>query len=535
MEEKTQDTPFDQRQILQIVNFGLVSLMLACFAYMLTAFARTLYPAGQMTGFTILAFLISVESLVLRHTNRTASRVMQNAALSILAEVILIALLLKLYTMLISGLSGFWPEIVSWQENFTANFFDLQYLLFLMGGILIWGMAWIFSLPLNRLEEDEDLMEQEKLGYTFSDRQNARHELITLTLILGFLMIAMLVVMKSSLEFLPQSEQPVAYFVAALLLYFVFAFILMALNQYAIMKARWYFNDIKVNPELAQRWLLYSVVFVILVIVLVLFLPTDFVVGFYPVAKFISEALVLLFSLLQFLIFAPIAFLISLLSSLLGGETVAEEVERRMPEFSPQTPELSTTMPWWDWVKSLLFWAIFLGVIIFAVRYYLNNQANLRLFFEKLSIGKWLKNLWHWIKHGARRVSSAASETLQEGYQKVRDFLKSRRIKLPSLAELAGRLPPRQAMILIYIDWVHWNSAHGFSRQRAQTPHEYARSLSKLMPDSTNHINSLTEGFVKARYSREDIDHELIRTAQKHLSTLKKALHRQQQESSAES
>lgn len=511
----------EQHQVLLIINFIMIGLMLACFAFILGNFFKTIFPVWETVGFSILAFLIALESLVVRYLRRHESRILHNTLLATLAELILILFVIKLISLLISGFSTIWVEILSWQQDFLANFFEPSYMLRALGLLLVWFLAFIFSQPLIQLEEDEELLAQEKLGYTFTDRQDARRSLISLVFILGFAMIIMMVLMKSSIELLYNTTTSASTFVIVLLIYFFAGFVFLSLNQYAIMKARWYFSDMTVNPELAKRWLLYTLSFIVVVIVLIIFLPTDFAVGFYPIARVLSEVLVFLFAIVQYVFFLPIALLITLITSLFSGEPVADQFQESLPERMPSVPQVTAIAPWWDVVKSILFWLIFLGVIIFSIRYYIKNRPDFKSLLDHIHIADWLRDFWNWIKSGFKIVRQVSSQTYQKGLDNIRTFFRNRQIKLPSLADIARRLPPRQAVILTYIDWIHWNRDHGFDRRKSQTPHEYGHAFIHYLPEADEIAHDFTNTFIKARYTKDKIDKSTAQHTQELLSALK--------------
>jgi hypothetical protein len=423
--------------------------------------------------------------------------------------------------MLQTGLSGFWQEVVSWQHQFFQNFFDTQYGLVVFTLLVIWGIVRLFAEPMNQLEEDQDRLAQEKQGYAFNDRQLARRSLIGLIFILGFIMIGLTVVLKGDVKYIPFIKTPARTFVVVLLVYFGLAFTFMALNQYAIMKARWFFNDIEVHTDLSKRWLLFTLVFIAVVILAIAFLPTDFTIGFYPILKTISEILIYIFGILQFIILFPIATLLTLLSSLLGTEGAQEQVQPVMPEFAPSTTETAVALPWWEVVKSVLFWLVFVGVIVLAVRYYIRNRQGLKDFFKFSRLRAWLRDFWAWIKRGVQQLGQFTSETVREGFQQVRRLLTDRRIKLPALADLVKGISPRQAVILTYLDWIKWNKEHGLSRRESQTPGEYAAAIRARWPGIDAPLGAFTLRFIQARYTRQPVEKSQVEEAQTLLAELK--------------
>lgn len=509
-ENKPLDQPLYSKHIQMALNFLMVSVMLTCFAFIVEKSIQVVYPLWGSYWFPILAFVLTFGSLLIRKAQRATPRAFQNQTLFILAEIILIILITKLismFVMAVFGQSTIWQEIASWPQDFFQNFFNLDFLLRASGIFIIWLLTWLFSAPLNKLEENQALMEQEKLVLTFTDRYDARRKLIHLIFNIGILMLIMMVLWKSNLPIFDADPISTNIFLLVLLVYFFTAFVFLAFNQYAIMKARWFFSDIDVNPELAKRWLFYSLFFILSVLVIIAFLPTNLPLGISTIADWLSEAFIYVLSILFSILTFPIFLILALVSRLFGRETIEESFQPGEPsrDFMPQV--IGTT-PWLDVVKSILFWLVFVVVVISAITYYINNRPNLKLFINDLKIFTLIKEFWRWIIQGFSEAKNASSETIQKGLEQIQTFLRNQRKKLPKLIDLAKRLPPRQAVILIYADWVHWNHQHGFKRKRSQTPYEYAQAYAERSSetiDQAKTISALTDCFIQARYSRQPI------------------------------
>ncbi len=518
----------ERQQVFTTINFFMVGVMMTGFAFILGEFIRTLYPGLDLTYFPALAFVVTLEALILRHIRHSSYDSFQNLILTTLVEFILIVLALKAFSVVTSGFSSIWLEVKSWQDRFLPSFFDVDYMLLTLAVLFIWIIACIFSQSLNQLDEDETAMDQEKLGHAFKDRQEERRGLIRLVFIIGFVMIAFMVLMKSNLDLLPDLTMPKRSYIFILLVYFAASFVLLALNQYIIMKARWYLDDIVVHPSLAKRWLVYTLSFILLVILVIGFLPTKFAIGFYPIAQAIFQVLLFTFGFIQFLITLPVALVISLINSLFSSSSFEEQMTAHIPEYIPPVTEISNTMPWMEVVKSIFFWAIFLGVTVFSIRYYMTNKEAFKLFLNSIQVGKWLQDAWRWLSQSLMKMRRITAEVWQQSIQKVQTFIQNRRINLPALAGIAQHLPPRQAVILTYIDWIRWSHSHGISRDKSQTPLEFARLYQEIIPEANQEIQNITNSFLLARYTRETIIKQQAQLAREALSSLKEILNSKQ-------
>lgn len=515
------NTTQDSQRFITFINFLLVSGMLSCLAFVTGHFIGIFFPEWTVSGLPVLIFFITLASLIFLYVRTRIHPHGSNPFASTAAEWVLTLLIGKIFLMLQPGAGSFWQELLSWQNGFLLEFFDVQYLLLAFFLFVIWGLTRIISSPLFQLEEDQALMEQEKLGVTFNDRQEARRSLMGLVFFIGFIMVGMVVIIKGNFQSIPVTEIPTRAFVIALLTYFSLGFIFLSLNYYAILKARWYFNDIQVNTDIAKRWLLFTMIFILVVNLLTIFLPTDFAFGFLPVAQTLFKAIVYIFGILQFLIMVPITFFLSLFGSLLGNQESEQISQPEMPEFAPEITQPTTALPWWDMIRSILFWLIFVGVVILAIRYYINNHPGLKDFFTRLRIKAWLAELWKWLKRGLRKVGEAAQETVRKAVQQARNYFSDREVKLPSLKDIIRHLPPRQALILTYLDWVHWNDKYGLKRRKSQTPIEYAEAIHQRWPELDAYLIAFTDDFIAARYTHAAINKEQLEEAQSLLAKMK--------------
>lgn len=528
IERKHTNNPLQSRYIQMLLNFILVSVMLTCFALIVGYSIHTIYPTWGRLWFPILTFMITFLSLLVHYTQQVTPQFGQDKFIFILLEVVLLVLIARLVSLLslvFLGLAVVWQEILSWQQDFLQNFFSVDMLLRTAALIVIWLLAWAFSFPLNKLEEDEVLMEQEKQGFTFTDRYQARRTLISLIFYIGFVMIILMVIWKSNRLELLKDPLPSGFFVAVLLVYFCTAFVFLALNQYAIMKARWYFSNVQVTPDLSKRWLIYSLVFIMSVLVIIAFLPTGFSLNIPDIVFWIFEAVVYVLLLVFSLLISPFVFLMDLVARQFNGQSFEEPFEPFTPETPPLIPQSPGGMPWWDVIRSILFWSVFLAVIIFTTSFYIRNRPNLKSFFNELKIAEWLKDLWQWITAGFQQAKRYAKESIQKGFDRIQSFLQNQQEKLPSLADFAKRMPPRQAVILVYIDWIRWNRRHGLVRVKSQTPKEFAQTYAQHFPnteDVSESVNRLTETFIQARYSRQDILKDHAHEAQRLSGLIKK-------------
>jgi hypothetical protein len=463
----------------------------------------------------------------MRYVRRLSVDTQQKAIVFALVEAILILISAKIISLLYTlqlGWATLRQEVLSWGIDFFDNFANPDFLLRAFCLLVIWLITWLFSLPLNKLEEDERLMAQEKLGYTFTDRPRARRNLIALVFNLGIVMIILMVLQNNDRIVLPVAPTSPMILVVVLLVYFCTAFLFLAFNQYAIMKARWYFNDIKVNPNLAKHWVLFSVFFIFVILLLIVFLPTNFTLEISLLARWVSDAFFAVISFLYSIVIAPFVLVMILIQMLFNDVSDGDTIERVTPEPPVIRPGEFTGIPWWDVITAIASWLVFIAVMVIAIRYYLINNPSLKQFFIDLKFIGWLKNFWKWFIQFFKQAHHATAETIQTGLSKIQSLLRSQKTKTSAVMKLAKRLPARQAVILIYIDWIHWNRKVGLFRLPSQTPMEYAHSYHQFFQDGIEldeTVDKLTAAFMMARYSRQPVEKNQVLEVQQWTRSLK--------------
>jgi hypothetical protein len=98
------------------------------------------------------------------------------------------------------------------------------------------------------------------------------------------------------------------------------------------------------------------------------------------------------------------------------------------------------------------------------------------------------------------------SRAIADGWQTIRTRLEGRRI-LSSPAWVSLRsLDPRRRIYFFYLALIRRGNEQGLTRKPSQTPSEYAVTLEQALPAAAEDIDSITEAFVQARYSRQEVD-----------------------------
>jgi hypothetical protein len=93
----------------------------------------------------------------------------------------------------------------------------------------------------------------------------------------------------------------------------------------------------------------------------------------------------------------------------------------------------------------------------------------------------------------------------------------------PDLIRLRS-LDPRRQIYFFYLAMVRRGAEQGLTRKPSQTPSEYAAALGRALPESGEDIESITEAFVQARYSRRHVDSNMIERVKATWGRIRRAL-----------
>lgn len=488
-----------------LINFTLVAILLSCFALVIDKFINEFYLEWRGNILPVMAFFVALECLITQYLQRNSSSGYGQRIIPTLVEIILLLMIIKLISMFTVHFFDFWREIISWGQDFFLNFFDLDYLLLSSGLIGVWMLAYFFSQDLIKLDIDKDLLDQEKQIVHANSRQVARQDLIRMIFILGFIIIFLMAVLESNLIYLSMDQNITGFLVPTLIIYFFVAFIFLALNQYAILQAHWYFEDIQANSNLINHWLLFSLLLCLGVILLIIFLPTNFTLNFKPIAQALVQAILYVIYILHFIILIAYTFIFTLIDTLFKDIPFQEELEKGISEIQPLPSTVTAPLPWLEALRTIVFWLIFLSVIIFSIVFYVINRKQHIKGLKFSQLFDWVKEFWKFIKEIFRNFSRGTVQTINTSLKKIKTIFNNQPIQLPSLQIFSQGESPRQKAINAYVNWIQWNQVHGFARSISQTPFEYANEITNFLPEAAVKIDQLTYIFILARYSKHAI------------------------------
>ena len=483
---------------------------------------RLLEPEPLWRFLPPVIFLVALESVYTTRWLQHPDRRQLNGPLYRLAEITVIATVLRLLTWALGdGVPG-WEM---WRTYYLSplEFFDGVYAVYLAAGFFAWERGSTFGGLFNRLA----LSHAEIAFYSLPHKeQRARHadrpidrerpaafaSLARNWLQGGFVLAILAGLTTVDLTSLAGSDtirnvgrlglQP--DMLLALLVYFLLGLWMLSYGRLIMMQARWASDSVSAGKKMASKWLRSS---------LALILGTALVAAFLPIGSTFAISMVLnaivqlaiVFMQFFFLLFALIpVFLLSLLGlAAPGGEDVVEPAPMAPLPSPPTSSPLDETTAL---ILGGIFWfavAVVAAVAVFFFvreRHYRLEGGNVRSWWQRLIA--WLRTLWQGASGRAAalgravRIRLPARETGGESGRLPWRFLR------------IGKLPPRERVRYFYLSIVRRAGEKGVERMKSETPAEYAGDLKDEWPGAEGEIEALTGAFLEARYSRRDFEEE---------------------------
>jgi hypothetical protein len=306
---------------------------------------------------------------------------------------------------------------------------------------------------------------------------------------------------------------------AALLIYFLGGLWLASQARMDILEARWLIDGSEVDREIAQGWRRASPLLLFVAATIAAFLPIG---STFAISRIIQVLANIAFVIIGAIV-AVVSFILFQLSRLIPGEAPQQplpplDLESSIPQFENSVATDDTAAL----IAGSLFWVLFVSTVALAAIFFLRGRG-IRIELGRLAriweqLASWFNGLWITV---SGRVQ-AASTTFAKRLSVIRAKTPNSPWKWPLVR--VGRLPPRAQIRFYYLAMVRRANEGGIARRVSDTPLEYASQLEGDLPESEEDVKSLTNAFLRARYSRERVDKTDITPARSAWKQLRKAL-----------
>ncbi len=297
--------------------------------------------------------------------------------------------------------------------------------------------------------------------------------------------------------------------VVAVLIYFLGGFWLLSEARLAALNTQWLLKGVDKQPTVEKNWQRYSLLFVGVVALLATFLPIGSTA---PISRIINFIILVFMYLVQVIFVAVMSVLFLLISLIpISGANPIEEppppppAESLFLENQEAVEAMSETTAL---IFSSAFWAIFIFVVIIAILFYLRergfrfSRAQIRQSWQ--TFRWWLRDVWTiiWLRLSGLRFSISFSAGERDAQETAEGTKKKRRWRFIRVNSLS----PRDQIRYFYLSTVRRAKDKGVERQESETPLEFVDDLKRSWPDTEGDVDTLTDAFLKARYSPDPIE-----------------------------
>ena len=158
----------------------IVSLMMVCFTETIIQLGLRLVPSWKGNYLLVVCFLVTLVGLFSTRALREETFLSCEWLVQIVSEWIVILLAIKAIIYLVNNPAQLFIDIPLWGKDFLGSFFTGEYLIAVAMTLIFWFIASFFSDKFQKLENDPELLEQERGGYLVVNRQQARKSLLAI-------------------------------------------------------------------------------------------------------------------------------------------------------------------------------------------------------------------------------------------------------------------------------------------------------------------------------------------------------------------
>jgi hypothetical protein len=490
-----------------ILSSLLICLLMVTLMVGFVQLGQRLSPTWNGSYLLVIAILFSLEAVVtLPNTRQLEGR---ERVIFHLSEWVAFAVLIKLLIYISTGFGNFLNDLRAWQASFM-DFFTLEYLLALVLAGVVWFSSRSYRGEIDDLFERERDASWDDLGKLQNALNQIRGRMMSRVFLQGTLLVVLAVftrlddtaLLRSAGITTPGYRAPVFN----VLLYFMLALVLLSQTQFALLRTRWAWLNLPISPIISRSWIKYSLLFFAVLSLVVFFLPTEYSLGLFETLQGLTDLLVRITSFLLMLFTLPLTWCLSLFN------VVSEQPINSTPVAPPDfqlpldRPTPANPFAWLVFLRSLLFWVVFLAVIFLAVSYYLRQNAPLLNAMRAFPLVLWLSRGWKALRGWLTGVNRQVSSMVKEGVKRIR--LRRPGLSAPNLRAMFDirRLSPRDQVIHYFQNLTQLASERGIEREPHQTAHQYENQLSQAVPEVEPDLHDLTEAFYEARYSDHPLD-----------------------------
>ena len=523
----------NQKHLIRLISV-LFALMMTSLIFTLTQLLNLLTPTLDFSLVPFLAFFISLEAFHAAQRIRDDHLTLfeKDWFLFRISELITLTLLIRLISFLFNISATL---TTARQESILAAIFSWDFLLVLTASLIVWLIITLTHKDIHALQMNEADLTWEELNDMEMARIQARQNLLKRLFLTGAFLLLLVLITRNLLPQEHTLTTQTFLLILNLLLYFVCAIIVASLTNFSVQRARWLWENTEIDPSLLTALFQYGLLFLLILLAVTLFLPTNVTVGLLDFLRLIIGALFRGINWLLIGIFAILNAIIQFLSNLFPNQaTDPLSTNLATPEpfiqSAPQIPQEAiptTTAPTTaNHIADIILWSILIIALIAGFIFYIRQNRHV---FQKLRHLD-LRSLWQAIRKAFRSFFKRVQTTLPT-FNFANTRRKSKRTSSEKHSKPKAWYPTtdREKVFAAYLDaldQLESNPTQPVHRTPADTPAQYLHKLEVDLPDATPPMTDLTQAFSQARYSAATPEHDTIPFVERLTKTLRKILKR---------
>ncbi len=533
-----------QESLTRSAGYVLVVGMLGCLGGTFGRLIAALAPEWHSSSLWFLFILIAIESIISSRWRARPRDMMTSTSTYFVSEWVLIIFALRVLHYLGPGAGALQADLDLMQTDFWGALVPADFLLTLLLCFLAWLVADMYASDLKSLEGDDALIQRSD-EMIISNRGEIRKRVTARILILGIGLVVASALADQNLPGLaPNASHSSLATEQTIVLYFGLGLVMMSLVHYAALRAAWAYERIPIDPQIIRRWVQISLLILLVVGLAAYLLPTHYSLGLLDTLAYVFTWLIGAVYVLAYLAMLPIMALITIAMTLmhLSGQTAAPAPMPTMPPIpTPQATQAASSDPGISPViQSIFFWTVLLTILVYALAIYIRQNRMLVQGTNKRRGWRLVAGVLAWLRGQAAGLQSSAAQVLSQGMQRLAKMIRrSPRGEDWNYVHIKA-LSPQQKVRFFYLALLRRGAKSGHARQPAETPAEYAHSLQRSieqagaasatrLPPEAQHeaeedLAEMTEAFIAARYSAQEIPATLADQTAKHWVRLRHLL-----------
>ena len=504
-------------RVFRALSYGLVFLMMACTVLTIGVLIRHAAPDASAAVIAGILTFVLIDRLYTYRQFKSLSLFSSEWFLGVGAQWVLIVLVSRFLLSYARGLDSFREDLSHWARGSITDFITPELIFTLLLALLIWYGTGRFLALLDEIGLDQETALREESPPIQNEAVPAHQRLVGLIFNVGILVVVLAALTRINFEPILTNTQglpkiQVSRFSGAeagALLYFVFGLALLSLSRLMALQTRW--NRLRIpisSANLARQWGVYSLVFLFLLALVVSLLPAGDSLGLFAVMGMLLGFILQVLTFLALVLFGLIWLLFSIPFLLLGKAPPEALLPPPTSLHNLPSPPPSQVMDnaLFELIRSVLLWGGLAVIVIFALRQFVLQHGGLAAALRKSRLANWLTLAWQWLYRNAGRTGESLARAISEGWQSILSRLEGKGILAPAAWINFRALDPRRRIFFFYLAMVRRGQEQGIRRKASHTPAEYARQLDRALPSASEDIDSITEAFIEARYSRQEVD-----------------------------